>query len=353
MKRKLHYSGTGTSSILPVVTAALAIAIFVLDTVTDLEIAAAVFYVAVVLMSVRFCQKRGVVLVAATCRALTISSFFLTPGGLSKSGIVNGIISLSAIGASTYLVLQIQSIEVSMHEARAQLAHIARVTTLGELTASIAHEVNQPLAGVVSSGNACLRWLGNEPPNMEKARQALDRIVKDANRASEVVGRVRGLAKRAVPQKDWLNINETVQEIVVLTRVEVEQNQISLRTQLEHDLPPVWADRIQVQQVFLNLIINAIQAMSVPRDSQRDLLISSTKGESSGVVLAVRDSGPGLDPGKLEAIFEAFYTTKRDGMGMGLAVSRSIIEEHGGHLWATPNQPRGAVFQFTLPTTRR
>jgi len=239
-----------------------------------------------------------------------------------------------------------------MHEARAQLAHIARVTTLGELTASIAHEINQPLAGVVSSGNACLRWLGNEPPNMEKARQALDRIVNDANRASEVVGRVRGLAKRAIPQKDWLNINDTVREIVVLTRMEVEQNQISLRTQLEHDVPPVWADRIQVQQVLLNLIMNAIQAMSVLGDSQRDLLISSAKGESSGVLLAVRDSGPGLDPGKLEAIFEAFYTTKPDGMGMGLAVSRSIIEEHGGRLWATPNQIRGAVFQFTLPTTR-
>jgi C4-dicarboxylate-specific signal transduction histidine kinase len=283
---------------------------------------------------------------------LTVLSFFLTPIGFSKAGLINSFISLSAIGASTYLVLQIQSMEASIHEARAQLAHIARVTTLGELTASIAHEVNQPLAAVVSSGNACLRWLASQPPNMEKARQGVARIVKAANRASEIVGRVHSLARRALPQKDWLNINETVREILVLTRREIEQNQISIRTQLADDLPLVWADRIQLQQVLLNLIVNAIQAMSVLGDSQRDLLISSAKEESMGVLLTVRDSGAGLSPGKLEEIFEAFYTTKRDGMGMGLAVSRSIVGAHGGRLWATPNEPRGAVFQFTLPTAR-
>jgi len=175
MKHELHYSRTAASSNLPVATAALAIGIFVFDTVTDLEIAAAVFYIAVVLMSVRFCQKRGVVVVATACMVLTVLSFFLTPIGFSKAGLINSFISLSAIGASTYLVLQIQSMEASIHEARAQLAHIARVTTLGELTASIAHEVNQPLAAVVSSGNACLRWLASQPPNMEKARRCPDR----------------------------------------------------------------------------------------------------------------------------------------------------------------------------------
>ena len=319
MKDELQYSGASTSSILPVATAALTIGIFVLDTLTDLEIAAAVFYVAVVLISVRFFQKRGVVLVAAACMALTILSFLLTRGSLSASGLINCVISLSAIGASTYLVLQIRSMEMSIQEARAQLAHVARVTTLGELTASIAHEVNQPLTGVVSNGNACLRWLAYQPPNLEKARQAVDRIVKDANRASEVVGRVRSLAKRALPHKDWLNINEAVREIVVLTRREVEQNQISLRTQLADDLPLVWGDRIQLQQVLLNLIINAIQAMSVLGDGQRDLLISSAKDESGGALLTVRDSGSGLDSGKLEEIFEAFYTTKarRHGHGTG------------------------------------
>lgn len=352
MKHELRHSGIAASSILPVATAALTIGIFVLDTLTDLEIAAAVFYVAVVLISVRFLQKRGVVLVAAGCMVLTVLSFLLTRGSVSASGLINCIISLSAIAASTYLFLQIQSMETSIQEARAQLAHIARVTTLGELTASIAHEANQPLAGVVSSGNACLRWLASQPPNMEKAKQAVDRIVKDANRASEVVGRVRDLAKRVLPQMDWLNINETVLEIVVLTRREVEQNQISLRTQLADDLPLVWGDRIQLQQVLLNLIINATQAMSVLGDSRRDLLISSARDKSGGVLLTVGDSGTGLDSGKLEEIFEAFYTTKRDGMGMGLAVSHSIIEAHGGRLWATPNEPRGAVFQFMLPTTR-
>ena len=167
-----------------------------------------------------------------------------------------------------------------------------------------------------------------------------------------MIGRVRSLAKRGPPQKDWLNVNETVREIVALTRREVEQNRISLRIHLSDDVPLVWADRIQLQQLILNLVMNAIEAISAVSDGPRDLLISSAKDEPNRVLLTIRDSGTGLAPGKLEEIFDAFYTTKRDGMGMGLAVSRSIIEAHGGRLWATPNEPRGAVFQFTLPADR-
>jgi PAS domain S-box-containing protein len=240
--------------------------------------------------------------------------------------------------------------EEELHRAQAQLRHVARVTTLGELSASIAHEVNQPLTGVVSSGNACLNWLASEPPNIEKARQSVDRIIREANRASEVVGRVRNLAKKAPLQKVWLDINHMIQETIVLTRREIDQSRVSMRTQFSSDLPLVWADRIQLQQVTLNLIINAVEAMNTLDDESRDLFICTGKNEFNDVLLTVQDSGPGLDPRELEIIFEAFYSTKREGMGMGLAVSRSIIEGHGGRLWATPNVSRGATFQFTLPT---
>jgi C4-dicarboxylate-specific signal transduction histidine kinase len=239
-----------------------------------------------------------------------------------------------------------------LRKAQADLTHAARVATLGELTATIAHEVNQPLAGVVSSGNACLRWLASEPPNIENARQSANRIVRDAHRASEVIGRVRSLAKKAPPEKEWLDINEVVLETLGLTRMEAAQNRASLRTRLSDEIQSVWADRIEVQQVILNLIMNAIEAVSEPGNEQRDVLVETARTDSNDVTLSVKDTGTGLDPTKLEHIFDAFYTTKREGMGMGLAVSRSIIEAHGGRLWATPNQPRGAVFQFILPSAR-
>jgi C4-dicarboxylate-specific signal transduction histidine kinase len=241
--------------------------------------------------------------------------------------------------------------EEALRQAQTELAHATRVTTLGELAASIAHEVNQPLAGVVASGNACMRWLASEPPNIENARQSVDRIIRDANRASEVVARVRSLAKKAPLQKGWLNLNDMVLETTALTRMEVAQNRASLSTQLSDDSPPVWADRIQLQQVILNLIINAVEAVSAV-DGPRDLCVSTATHQADGVLFTVRDSGMGLNPEKLEHIFDAFYTTKREGMGMGLAVSRSIIEAHGGRLWASPNEPCGAVFQFMLPTGR-
>ena len=167
-----------------------------------------------------------------------------------------------------------------------------------------------------------------------------------------MVGRVRGLAKKAPPEKVWLNINDTVLETLGLTRMEAAQNRASLRTQLSDTAPVVWADRVQVQQVILNLIINGIEAVGAVSDGKRDLFVSTAKHETDGVLVTVRDTGTGLDPGKLEHIFDAFYTTKREGMGMGLAVSRSIVEAHGGRLWATPNEPRGAVLQFVLPTGR-
>jgi signal transduction histidine kinase len=239
--------------------------------------------------------------------------------------------------------------EEALRNTQVELAHVTRVTTLGEITASIAHEVNQPLAAVVTNANASLRWLSRQPANLDEVRQALERIIKEGNRAGEVIGRIRSLVKRSPPQKEWLNINDTILEVIALARSEVERNRISLQTQLSDELPEVLGDRIQLQQVILNLVINAIQAMSGVSQGQRELLVSSCKDESNGVLVSVRDSGKGLEAERIDHLFDAFYTTKPDGMGMGLAISRSIVEAHGGRLWAKQNEPRGAVFQFILP----
>jgi C4-dicarboxylate-specific signal transduction histidine kinase len=241
--------------------------------------------------------------------------------------------------------------ETELRKLQAGLAHVSRVTILGELTASLAHEVNQPLAGVVSSADACLHWLAAHPPNIDKARRATERIIRDAKRASEVVERVRNLAKKAPLQRTWVNLNETVEETISLATRELSQNSVSLETQLAKNLPRVWADRIQLQQVILNLIINACEALTTVENEPRKLFVS-TASEVGGAALTVRDSGFGIDPQEIEAVFEAFRTTKPGGMGMGLAVSRSIIEGHGGRLWAEPNEPRGAIFKFTIPSKK-
>jgi C4-dicarboxylate-specific signal transduction histidine kinase len=237
--------------------------------------------------------------------------------------------------------------EEALREAQAELAHVTRVTTLGELTSSIAHEVNQPLAAVVNNASACLRWLAAY--NLEEARQCAALIIADGHRAGEIISRIRALVKKAPPQKDWVNINETILEVIALARSEVHRNRVSLQTQLSSDVPLILGDRIQLQQVILNLIINAIEAMSEISEGPRELQVVTRKDELQGVLVTVRDSGPGLDPDSLDHLFTAFYTTKPQGMGMGLAISRSIIEAHGGRLWAIPNDGPGATFQFTLP----
>jgi C4-dicarboxylate-specific signal transduction histidine kinase len=334
---------------LPVLAVALAVAIFIADLLTELEIAVAVFYVFVVLISVRFFRRRGVVLVSLGCMALTVLSYFLNPAGALYPGLVNSGISLAAIAVTAYLALKIEASAVAALEARAQLAHFARVTTLGELTLSIAHEVNQPLTAVVTSGNACLRWLEAQPPNLDKAKQAMSRIVEDAGRASEIIRRVRGLARQTPTRKEPLDVNETIMEILALMKSELDKSDISLRTELGHHLPPVVGDKIQLQQVLLNLIINAAEAMREVKDGPRDLVVGTALGGTDGVTVTVRDTGVGLDQRQLDAMFEPFFTTRRDGMGMGLTISRSIIENHGGRIWASPNRPRGAMLQFTLP----
>lgn len=247
---------------------------------------------------------------------------------------------------------RIVSHERQRAEAQTKLAHVNRVATIGQLAASFAHEVSQPVAAAVTNAQAALRWLGARPPDLDEARQALGRIIKDGNRAGEVIGRIRGLIKKVPPRNDRLDINETVREVIALTRSELLRNGVSLQTQLAKGLPLVQGDRIQLQQVILNLIINAVEAMSGVSEKSRALLIATGTDASGGVLVEVRDSGTGLTPQSLDHLFDPFYTIKPGGMGMGLSICRSIIEAHGGRLWATMNAPQGAVFHFTLPPRR-
>jgi PAS domain S-box-containing protein len=234
-------------------------------------------------------------------------------------------------------------------ETLMELAHTNRVTAMGQLTASIAHEVSQPITATVINAEAALRWLGFEPPNLEKVREALGLIVEDGTRAGNIIGGIRALIKKLPPRQTCLDINEAIREVIALTHGEAIKTGVSVRTNLAGGLPLIYGDRVQLQQVILNLIINAIEAMSSGAEAPRDLLISSGRAEPGGVRVAVQDSGTGLDPASHEQLFKAFYTTKSGGMGMGLAICRSIIEAHEGQLCVTANEPRGTVFQFTLP----
>ena len=234
-------------------------------------------------------------------------------------------------------------------EMEMELAHANRVATMGQLTASIAHEVKQPIAAAVSNAQAALLWLDRQPPDLEEVRQALASIVKDGMRAGDVVGHIRDLIKKAPPREDRLEINAAIREVIELTRGETGKNGVAVQAELADGLPLIRGDRVQLQQVMLNLIINAVEAMTGMSEGPRELLISTAKSETGGVRVAMRDSGPGLAPADLERLFTAFYTTKPKGLGLGLSICRSIVEAHGGRLWASANAPRGAVFQFALP----
>jgi C4-dicarboxylate-specific signal transduction histidine kinase len=237
----------------------------------------------------------------------------------------------------------------ALREARVDLAHVDRITTIGRLTASIAPEVTQPIAAIVTNAQAARHFLDRRPTNLDEVREALDRIVTEAYRASDVIYRIRGLFKETPPKREPADINRAICDALELTRGEARKNGVSVRTQFADPSPVVQADREQLQQVILNLIINAFEAMSSMREGARELLICTEKAESNGALVAVRDSGPGLDLKAADRLFEAFYTTKVQGMGIGLAICRSVIEAHGGRLWAGANVPCGAVFQFKLP----
>jgi C4-dicarboxylate-specific signal transduction histidine kinase len=237
-------------------------------------------------------------------------------------------------------------------EAEAELAHANRVATMGYLAASIVHEVKQPIAAMVTNAQAALRWLDRPTPDVAEVRDALMRIVREGARAGSLVGRTRDLAKKKPRRKDPLEINTTIRDAIELVRAEAAQNRVTVQADMVEGLPMIEGDRVELQQVVLNLIINAIEAMCEIGEGPRELQVTTGKNEAGDVLVSIRDSGPGLAPGVQEDLFNAFHTSKPNGLGLGLSICRSIVEAHGGRLWASANAPRGAVFQFTLPSPR-
>jgi two-component system sensor kinase FixL len=456
--------------VLPVITALLAIGIFAFDTFSTYGMAAAVLYSVVVLLSVKFLQRRGILLVSVGCAALAIFSYvlahsqdpdpdpfarllvsllaigvtaFLALKNRSDAAVLYGQAQLldlthdtifvrdmnncitywnhgaellygwtrgEALGKATHKLMQtvfpapLEEINADLHrsghwegelvhtkrdgqhrvvasrwslqrddrgrpvailetnnditarkqaeekilEAQAELSHITRVTTLGEFSATIAHEVNQPLAAIVTNGQICLRLLEQDPLDLAEMRDAIHAIVGDGRRASEIIQRIRGLARKTRPEKVALDINDVINEVIPLVHREMLSHRVSLRLELASMLPPVRGDRVQLQQVIINLAVNGMEAMAPVTDRPRELIIRSQQDDSSQVLVAVKDSGIGIDPEHLNQLFKAFFTTKPSGMGMGLSICRTIIENHGGTLSALPNAGPGATLQFTL-----
>jgi PAS domain S-box-containing protein len=274
----------------------------------------------------------------------------LLPGGTVKYIHTVGHPVLNASGDVVQFVGTSMDISASKRaeEAQADLAHVSRVTTMGELTASLAHEVKQPIAAAATNASTCLRWLEGDTPNIEEARAAAMRIVKDAKRAGEIISRIGLFFKKGMSERELIDVNEVIREMIVILRSEAMRCSISLRTELSGDLPQVMGDRVQLQQVLMNLMINSIEAMK-DVDGTRELAIKSQRVDNEHVLVSVSDNGVGLPPHQTDQIFNAFFTTKPHGTGMGLRISRSIIESHGGRLWAADNSPRGASFYLTLP----
>ncbi|MGZ5257929.1 MAG: sensor histidine kinase [Burkholderiales bacterium] len=249
-------------------------------------------------------------------------------------------------------IVERQHAQEALQTAQSELAHVTRVTSMGELMASIAHEINQPLAAIVTNGNACQRWLAGATPNLEEGRAAVARMISEGNRASGLIKEIRAFVKKSPPQKGPVEINDLIRETLTLVNRELARNQVALQTNLAAGLPALAADRVQVQQVLLNLIMNGVEAMSANHDGSRELTITSEPSQDpAGVLVTVRDSGIGISPQSKDRLFETFFTTKAGGMGMGLSISRSIATAHGGSLSAAANADRGATFQFTIPTT--
>jgi len=337
----------------PIVAGILAVGIFLVDTLAPADIAVAVLYSAIVLLSINFPWRYGIVVTGAACSLLTILSYLLNHGG-SYGGA--GLMSLAAIGVTTFLAIRIrmgtaaQSEQAKgLEQANAELAHVTRVITLGELSASITHELKQPLAAIATNGDVCVRYLDLSPPNLQESRAAATRVIGDVHRANQIINRLRALSKKSDPKTERVDINGLVEETLLLLGREVSRHRISLRLSLAPKLPAVVGDRVQLQQVILNLVVNAIKSMAKISDRPGDLIIRSNNVDPAQVIVAVQDAGTGIDDANASELFKAFYTTKSEGLGMGLSICRSIVEAHDGSLSASSNEGPGATFQFALP----
>jgi signal transduction histidine kinase len=256
-------------------------------------------------------------------------------------------------GTDVTALMRAQEEHKKLRELETDLAHMNRLTMMGELAASLAHEIMQPIGSALNNARAALNFLDKQPPDLGEVKEALGCVVGNADLAVVIVDRIRDHIKKAPPRKHRFDLNEAINEVIVLARSVIAKNGVSVQTRLTEGLPPVEGDRVQLQQVILNLILNAVEAMSAVDEGARELLISTEQSRTNGVLVAERDSGPGIEPELRERVFDAFYTTKSGGVGMGLSICRSIIDAHGGRLWADANVPRGAVFQFTLPSPER
>jgi C4-dicarboxylate-specific signal transduction histidine kinase len=352
---------TGSFARFPVLaaaTAALAVSIFVADTITTIEISFAVLYVLVVLLSAQLCQRNGVLLITGVCVALTALSYAVTPpGGDPVGGIVNTTtISVGVIVLTAVLVIKDQTHarhgreqSETLRQLGSELAHVNRLSMMGELTASLGHEILHPIATARNNARTGMRYLERSPPNLDEVKEALASVVRDADRAKDIVDRIREHIKKAPPRNELFDLNAAIGEVIVMVRNAIDRNRISVRTSFIQGMVSVRGDRVQLQQVVLNLILNAVEAMSSVEEGARQLSISTQNDQASDVLVAVQDSGPGIDPEHLERVFTPFYTTKTNGIGMGLSICRSIVGAHGGRLWAEANRPRGTRFQFTMP----
>lgn len=324
--------------------------IFIVDTVTDYAVAAPCLYAAVILAASGSLRRRGLLWLAGGCIVLVAVSFAFTRFGALRLGLVNSLIGMLVIVAVTWLVLKMEAAKAVAAQAQAQMLRVARVSTVGELTTSIAHEINQPLAAIASSAEAAERWLAQVPPNVDKAVQTVGRIRADAHRASDVIARVRSLVRGEPPQASAFDLGEALLDVVALSRSDLEQQGIGVQLSAPERLPAVWADRGQVQQVIANLLVNAIDAMAaLPPGATRRIELAVVPLPDQHVRLRVRDHGPGVEPAQLAHLFEAFWTTKKHGLGLGLSLSRTIAQANGGRISAEPALGGGACFLFDLP----